>query len=1327
MGYLDRKLINEVRSGYPLPIPKLLAKRIGRCVDPPRKDWHLAVQLTFAAFEKTWILASCIVASEYLRLRPFFDDEIRAATDARIRPVYEESQKSLTMGQWWGLFRDVTAALGSQRENMVMPEMYSFHFKNGGACTKISNVLGNQVIKWRNKFVHEHDVPAGEAAKADALFGLEHLQKMLESMSFLSNYSIIQTDNVLGSEPNGEKYTTGFNVLRGLHVDYASFETAEQFAVKKLYLAPVAGLEGNELTVNDTLCLDPLLVFEYCKHCEKEEFFYYMLHDGQQECLHYKSPSSRCHLYMGKEEDPYRRLMEVLTQTLTAPPPQPGEGEARAPQVTKEKLLKNSQSRLSAVLSAKKSTYIPELYVKRELDESIEDFLRRPSTVAGIVTGRSGVGKTCLLCNNLTARTETDIICYIDCDTLTHADIVELDGRIVREIGEQCSFDELLEQIYPQEASLEELEDSPQIVIVFDSINTYSGSTNGPQELYKSILSLVQSINSKVKVLATCTTETWNEIKTLQPLAAYYFLLKDGEPLRLESFKAQEARDAYRKYSKKYDLRTTWENTTADVRDHLVEPIFLKILAEIYEGRQIPPSISGLKLFKEYKAEINKGFNDGEFDETVTHLLRRVDESGQTSVVVDDGLSAVMGTGFSKMSALGIIVEQGPVENAVGFRYERFLEFLMADYYMRDVGDLSQKIIALVNRSASFPTLRGTVIHMVVRGMVEDRRLVANIVEEEPSARVAGLLVDALSTLSAESPELFSDCLCGMVQSKRRTVRQVVSQTVGAYMARATDEEAAIEQGLEVYRFLAVDGAARVRDACVHAYSEALRGNFNVGIAIFAGMTENVLQAIRDIKSIRIIGLINPRKMARLEALVETYSGMTLVTIGEHIEKADKQEVILKTLAPLVPELEFIFHGLMGMIRKFIVRRIERGYRENVRYPTTYREIKSNLESEDGRGKIIEVCVLLASDDTLLDESDDGLRIAKTVLGLLDSDEELVSYLVGILLAQRLSKETDDKKLENLIKALMFAYQEGSTVCRYNICAGLAHANFASEERTPMLLEAFATLGEHFTLETHGMIHFKDKEFFYDADMVSMLARAHMLAGVNQIDFLGTIFKDAEEDEDPVYYDYAISTLGELGTTYPSPGVLLTNLRQEIDRLLAGGKTDEADKIRSLLTDRRARERRLNEQSKQLLARGEPPMTTEWRRRVVVTELWEEHQEHGAGPLKDLLQKLGMVQLLVHLKSRFPQEITVFVESFKAGSDCFLQVVTQEESAAPSEYVFYSDQTYHKIFNNFEGVRVTVAKAVQDNLEQKKFRDLFGGTLGVLGPWLAEQVEEQSD
>ncbi len=1366
MPYFDEELLKNVERYYPLPLPDLVGVQLQDCFSGPRKDWPLVTQLTIAAFEKTLIVTSCIVVSEYLRLRPQLDDDACQAPDARIQPLYSDAKVKLTMGAWWGLFRDVSKPLRAVADQMIIPELYAFHFNDRGKRTKVSKAIEGEVIPWRNSLVHGGTVPSGEAARPGALHGLKHLEDMLAAMSFFRQYTMIQTDVDLGSEKAGDSWETGFKALRGYRIKTKTYVTHEQAEHNKIYLAPLQGLEGETLTLGDMLCLSPFLVYEYCKDCKHHEFFYYKCRDRRRECLHYESHSTDCSLKLGKAEQAYQLLTELL-KDLAKKRPDPTVIEAQ-PVSSTEELLTSSQERLTALLSAKSAIYDENVYVPRTRESTVSDFLASSTAVASIVTGRSGVGKTCLLCNTVSGVRDTDIVCWLDCVTLIHDDVVDLPARIARELGIGGSFDELLAQLYPPTASPDELAAAPRIVLVFDGINAYSSVRSDATTLYKRIIHLVSRVTGKVKVLATCTTNTWNALKTLQALPAHLFQLIRGEPLQLTGFDDQEVKTAYESYERAFDLKTTFAELEKrpEVLARIADPIFLKLLAETYRGAPLPTRITGLQVFKRYHSTIKQSFGEGEFQTAMLPLLERIIAEHKASVSLDPELREQMGDGYATLKSLGVLAERGDLKVTVSFRFERFLEYLLAIYHSEGSTPPHTTILGLIPESVQFPTMRGAVVHMIVRGVLEDERLIARIVKESPNAQVAGILVEALTVLQSEDPQFFDRCLRKLVRSKHPAVRRIVAQVVGAYLARAEDTEATRQLGLDLFMRLAEDSKARVRDASVHAYSEALRRNFDVGMGVFEGLTNHLLTMVRDLKSIRILNLISPRTL-RVMALIETYSCLCLVTLGEHIEKAGRQDVIGENLLQFVPEVEVVFDG---WFLKRLVGRIERGYRENVRYATTYREIQSSLESEVGREQTQVACRILGSDEPIIQPCNGDARLTPAMVELLESDEELVSYMVGILLAERLANAPDEDSLVELLQALMTdfmarrpathvgededeydldwddyededddleeedpgdeeqaaevdVFPKSDEMAWYNTCCGLAHANFATEEPNRHLLETFRDLGERYILRSRGTVSFKDEDFSYDADTVSMLSRAYLLAGDSRIDLLDSVFAAADADDDPVFYDYAISTLGELGTTIASPDVLLRNLRPEIERLVVLEEVAEAELILELHEERIEIEKRLAKDNRRLMKKREPPMTTEYRRRLVIEELLAARDDLDAGQLKDMLQKLGAVEMLVHLKTRFPEQVLVFAAGFKPSKDSFLQLVGRLDSEAPIEYVFYSDQSYHKIFSNFPSFREHTAKALAGSLDGD-FRHMFSETIKAIGGWVSDEVEQ---
>ncbi len=1328
MAKFNLDLLDDVESYYPLPLPDLAAN-LQDCVGGPNKDWNLLTRLAIAGFEKTWILTSCIAVSEYLRLRPQLDQAQTIKADDRVQPLFEDPKSKLSMGAWWGLFRDVTEALGSVRDQMIIPQLYEFHFNDHGKRTKVSKTLENVVLPWRNRYAHPDSIPIGEAARPDALRGMEQLDRMFGEMSFFRHYVLIQTNAALGTSKQGDSYETGFKVLRGLKVRTRTYDMGQQVEADKLYLAPLRGLKNGQLTLDEMLCLSPFLVYEYCKDCAQEEFFYYSYRDKQNR-LQFKSHSNDCKFSVGVDQELHQVLIALIQQLVAGVSPSPGpgqdDGKDRRPVVSAEQLLHSSQARFQNLLTAKQEIYNKDIYVERTCEEVLRNFLRNPSKAAAIITGRSGMGKTSLFCSTLSCIKDTDIICYIDCVTLIHDEVVGLEQRIADELGIPCSLEEALAQLYPPEATPEELMEAPQLVLVFDAINAYKSMRSDSATLYKRILLLVSRLTGKARVLASCSTATWSGLKTLQPLPPHLYMLQGSEPLRLRGFDEREAEPAYRQYARAFDLQTNWEQIEDEVRERIRDPNFLKLLAETHRGKPLPQRISGLKLFEEYYLTISQSFEANELETAMVELLRRITVAEQPSVPLDDGLRASMGSGYEKLKDLGVLAEQGTLQKSVSFRFERFLEYLLALYFEDASEDRVSTILELIPQSAAFPTLRAVIVHMVLREVGEDGALISCVLEDSSTPRGVGIMVEALDATNAESPDRFLDCLRSLSRSRGRSVRQVAARVLGVYLARARNPAGAIGHGLEIFRIFAVDADSGVRDAAVHAYAHALRGNFDVGIAIFSGISDDVLVAIRDLKSIRILNLVSRRNRGRLSALVETYSGMVVTTLGEHSEKPDRRNEILEVLSPFAPEIQFIFEGV---ILDFMVKRIERAYRENERYPSNFHTIQSNLDSESGRSHILAVCELLGSDAPITESTDKGSRFTAKFTELLNAEETVVSVLICFLLSHRITCKKEESDLIDFLLACLDGYEKGNKVAKYNLCTGLGHSCYATEEPDGMKMQVFRDVAERFIVENEGCVAYGSDSEPYDSDMVSLLGRACLFAGDNRIEYIDAAFEVANEDDNVVFYDHLMACLGELGASVANPDVLMSNLRTEIEDLLNKERSGDSELILEMYEARQRVRNRLQEENRTIIGAGEAPRTIEARRSIVINEIADSMSDEHVQRFGILMRMESALEFLVRLRWRHSEGIDLYLSSFHAPRGSFLDavsIISDNEPFDESFSWFAADMAWHKLIDNYAIFRTQLAHGVAESVsERHTFRYLFGNSMRIVGSRLANQENDR--
>ena len=231
-----------------------------------------------------------------------------------------------------------------------------------------------------------------------------------------------------------------------------------------------------------------------------------------------------------------------------------------------------------------RTVYNAELFVEPLEGERVAGFLTSGKR-GMLLVGGSGFGKSNLLVHHYLATLQArGFAVFLGGRRFATADFREaLLDSVVREMSRDWTSLENLD------AYLEET--GHTLLVVIDALNEYSGP-RGPLPLLSSLIAAAQDpALRRVKILATCRTETWNRYRQEyggdRPLDPAAFEADDGDAIRVGGFddpsRLKRLFDSYRAF---YDLDAgAFERLSAATRALLAQPFMMAIVAETYSNR----------------------------------------------------------------------------------------------------------------------------------------------------------------------------------------------------------------------------------------------------------------------------------------------------------------------------------------------------------------------------------------------------------------------------------------------------------------------------------------------------------------------------------------------------------------------------------------------------------------------------------------------------------------------------------------------------------------------------------------------------------------------
>jgi len=251
--------------------------------------------------------------------------------------------------------------------------------------------------------------------------------------------------------------------------------------------------------------------------------------------------------------------------------------------------------------------YIPELcHVDTDLITHFQDFLTSDKLVFPII-GESGVGKTNAICSIADQFVHNHIVLFFCGSALYNG----LFSTIASDFNWIFSESLQIQQVIRRTVAL--LTDDSFMLLLVDAVDEIDSKVFLPE--FDDLLQKFSMISNRIKVCITCKNTQWpsflkymgnptflsNQIYASTPdKSKTDVLARDRsflEGVSLDRFSGTTAREVIERYRKVF-------NFSGDVSPELLREcrlgIMLRIVAEVYENRKLPRSISDDELFRKY-------------------------------------------------------------------------------------------------------------------------------------------------------------------------------------------------------------------------------------------------------------------------------------------------------------------------------------------------------------------------------------------------------------------------------------------------------------------------------------------------------------------------------------------------------------------------------------------------------------------------------------------------------------------------------------------------------------------------------------------------------
>ncbi|MFL5589655.1 MAG: hypothetical protein ACJ8DI_18685, partial [Ktedonobacteraceae bacterium] len=719
-------------------------------------------------------------------------------SDPYLDTLLEQRFPHLTADAWEEMLFTTLRAYEGHRDLFFMPQLYDFywapstHHHSGRAEVKPPfDRLTQATLEHQTQRLLPQDASGWQVLATELL---AHLRKILESLSFISEYDLI---HVLTQD----EHTYTFKLHKGTRI-----LTQQKSLKKAIHLT--TGWFYLRASTEDFLPLHPLLVFwEDTTEPPDTGVFDRRIHEQLRYLL---ATSGQTRL----DEKRVRDFVKLIYLTIQEAAEEQKQAKQKAETLTWVQLCDICKDITEHRLATVRGKYHRDLYLQRDTArQHVEAFLADRAKRGFVLVGKSGVGKS----NFLLALAEglqqsRDDVCVLMYDGAN----LPIASSSFTEIISQDFSDQVLlsrqpvHQVWQEIAKIEGI-DERQVIVCVDAIN------ENPQasELLRHLDALVQSRWRWLKVVLSSRPETWKEIKRSVKLAEALYYRGPGtevvgielEPFsyseQMEPFSRQELPEVYSKYQQSFDLQTSYRALTHELREMLRDPLNLWLIASTYRGKDIPSQVKTSALIEQYVNTILQREERRFVEQQLVPLMVR--EGHSSNMITEAELDAAGGglyelvyskqvlsdgqrlnQSFLQLSDADILVlqKQG-FEQRIAFKYERFYEYFAGKRILslsETQSDRYAFFLGLIEQTTHTPFLWGAVRNALIEETKKHGPKMVQRLCYTEHQRVKEMMVSVFVMLGMDGPEQIEGILKNLVPQEKQSTewrkgRQLVRKT----------------------------------------------------------------------------------------------------------------------------------------------------------------------------------------------------------------------------------------------------------------------------------------------------------------------------------------------------------------------------------------------------------------------------------------------------------------------------------------------------------------------------------------------------------------------
>jgi hypothetical protein len=670
---LDELVLNE----YPYPI----AFNYKRLLE--EKDWEKRTRTCVHVFECSLRTVTLCLVSQYLVCKEVNDSELNGLLHRNISRA--------TLGIWNEIFFTTLRVYKDKRDLLFMPELYDIYWDVSTRPNQERKRVRDpfqRLVKIRNDVVHRPPTRDEDwRAISEESFSL--LKQVLVHFTFLENYDLICVRRAEGNEYRYRIYTGCRIVSASQTSDFARELTESWFYLcrkerKLLELHPLLIFWKGEAVEDEQEKVGDAALFDRYRQSKVD---YYATVLGRTVPVEDQALIAEF----------IHRVLDVIETSRERALLSWGALQQAAKQLTRQQM------------GTFREKYRRELYLQRtEVFRKFQEFLASDKS-GFVLTGKSGVGKSNFVLSLVDEYADHEDVCLV----------IYNGARLgVSDTAEQTVSEGLTRYLKLKGktagsalAELNQLDDisGNKLVLIFDAINENPDGNS----LLRHIDQMVgQESYPWLKIMITSRPNAWRTLRRElhlatefyyhDPVNEEYWVELQGFTVRLEPFQRGELPEAYEKYRHAYNLQTKFEELDLAVRDAVRDPLILRLVAEIYQGQEIPKRVRVSDIYGRYVQALMETERLYQEDLillewelmplmiTENHYSNKLTASQLYTAETRDGRplweliynrdlfssGRRVNDSYTRLSDAEILTEQGPVTDyEIVFKYERFYDY----------------------------------------------------------------------------------------------------------------------------------------------------------------------------------------------------------------------------------------------------------------------------------------------------------------------------------------------------------------------------------------------------------------------------------------------------------------------------------------------------------------------------------------------------------------------------------------------------------------------------------------------------------------------------